>query len=234
METLAALAAEPGAAALVFDVDGTLAPIVPDPADAEVPDAVRSELRRLAGRYRLVACVSGRTLEDVRKVVGVSELEYVGEHGLADDPEAAGWADAIRRFADEASWPAERKPHSAVFHFRNAPDEEAARAELTELESVAQAAGLKTRWGRRVLEVLPPVAASKRTAVERLLARAAVRRALYAGDDTTDLDGFAALDGLDVAVRIAVASDEAPVELRRSADLVVGSPSELALLLTEL
>jgi trehalose 6-phosphate phosphatase len=64
-----------------------------------------------------------------------------------------------------------------------------------------------------------------------LLAEHGLRRALYAGDDTTDLDAFAGLDGLEVAVRVAVASAEAPPTLRERADLTVDSPAELLELL---
>jgi trehalose 6-phosphate phosphatase len=78
-----------------------------------------------------------------------------------------------------------------------------------------------------VLEVLPPLDASKGTAVRRLLAERGLARALYAGDDTTDLDAFAALDGLEVAVRVAVSSPDGPPALRAAADLVVGSTDEL-------
>jgi trehalose-6-phosphatase len=85
-----------------------------------------------------------------------------------------------------------------------------------------------------VLEVLPPVEASKRTAVEHLLTRTSLRRALYAGDDTTDLDAFAALDGLELAVRVAIASAEAPAALRARADVVLDSPAALAGLLAQL
>jgi trehalose 6-phosphate phosphatase len=82
-----------------------------------------------------------------------------------------------------------------------------------------------------VLEIRPPVAADKGTAVRSLLADAGLRRALYAGDDTTDLDGFRALDGLDLAVRVAVATDEGPAELRATADVTVANPAELLELL---
>jgi trehalose 6-phosphate phosphatase len=85
-----------------------------------------------------------------------------------------------------------------------------------------------------VLEVLPPIDVSKGTAVRALLAETGLRRALYAGDDTTDLNGFEALDGLDVAVRVAVASDEGPAELIRRADVVVPSPAAFLELLRSL
>jgi trehalose-6-phosphatase len=63
----------------------------------------------------------------------------------------------------------EEKPLSAAFHYRTAPDRAAARRALEAVEADARAAGLRTRWGRLVLEVLPPIEASKRTAVAHLL-----------------------------------------------------------------
>jgi trehalose 6-phosphate phosphatase len=85
-----------------------------------------------------------------------------------------------------------------------------------------------------VLEVLPPVDATKGTAVRHLLEESGLTRALYAGDDTTDLDGFAALDGLEAAVRVAVVSTEGPSELGERADLIVSSTEELLELLKQL
>jgi trehalose 6-phosphate phosphatase len=70
--------------------------------------------------------------------------------------------------------------------------------------------------------------------VRRLLTEAGLRRALYAGDDATDVDAFRGLDGLEVAVRIAIASNEGPDELGHIADLVLGSPEALIELLRQL
>jgi len=228
----ALLAANPPAAALFLDIDGVLAPIVARPEDAAVPDDVRGELERLVSRYGLVAAVTGRPRAEAELIVGVDGMRYVGEHGLELEPDAAAFADEIRRFADETGWPdLERKPVSLALHYRTAPDPEAARRRLDALARQARERGLHARFGRRVLEVLPPVAASKGTAVRRLLDETGLRRALYAGDDTTDLDGFAALDGLELAVRVAVASPEGPAELRARADVVVDSPASFAELL---
>jgi len=97
--------------------------------------------------------------------------------------------------------------------------------------AVRHAENLVPRWGRMVLEVRPPVEADKGTAVAALVGRAGVRRALYAGDDTTDVDAFAALDGLDLGVKVAVGSAEAPPALVAVADLVVeGTDGMLELL----
>lgn len=234
MDALARLAADPRLAAVFLDVDGTLAPIVADPMEARVPESTRDELRRLAARYSLVACVTGRTGEVAREIVGVPELTYVGEHGLELEPAAQEWAAAIHEFAAAAPWPREAKPLTAAFHYRGAENREAARTALEELAAAARREGFRTRWGRLVLEILPPIDATKGTAVAHLLAAHDLRRALYAGDDTTDLDGFAALDGLDLAVRIAVSSAEAPAGLADRADIVVDSPAALAELLARL
>jgi trehalose 6-phosphate phosphatase len=234
VDPLASLAAEPAKGGLFLDIDGVLAPIVPRPEDARVPDQTRNELSRLSARYRLVACVTGRASTVAREIVGVPELTYVGEHGLELDPRARPWGPRIHAFAASAPWPEERKPLSAAFHFRTASDHEAAREILEAVAEQAHAEGFRTRWGRMVLEVLPPIDASKGTAVRALLEQTALRRALYAGDDTTDLDGFAALDGLDTAVRVAVVSPEGPAELARRADVLVDDPVAFLELLRKL
>jgi trehalose 6-phosphate phosphatase len=224
VDALASIVAEPDQAGLFLDIDGVLAPIVPRPEDARVPAETRAELRRLAARYRLVACVTGRESSVAREIVGVPELTYVGEHGLELDPRAQDWEPRIHAFAVEAPWPEEHKPLSAAFHYRTAPDPAEAQAALEAIAERALEQGFRTRWGRMVLEVLPPLDVNKGTAVRSLLAQTGLRRALYAGDDTTDLDGFAALDGLEAAVRVAVVSAEGPSELGRRADLLVGDP----------
>ncbi len=231
---LAQLRSEPGGAAVLLDVDGTLAPIVARPELAAVPEETRTELRRLVSRYALVACVSGRTGEEAARLVGVSGAVYVGVHGLELAPEAERWRSALRPFASER-WPwLEDKGLTVAFHWREAQDECDARRTLEAVANRAEAAGLEARWGRKVLELRPPVEADKGTAVRTLLAERGLRRALYAGDDTTDLDAFRGLDGLEVAVRVAVASAEAPVGLREAADVVVAAPAELLELLRTL
>jgi trehalose 6-phosphate phosphatase len=230
-DLLARLAAEPRLAAILLDVDGTLAPIVDRHEDARVPEETRRELARLASRYALVACVSGRPGDEVTRLVGVPGVAAVGEHGLELAAEAREWADRVAVFASGVDWPAERKPLSVSFHFRRADDEAAARAYLTRVEAAARAEGLVPRWGRMVLEVRPPVEANKGTAVGALVRRANVRRALYAGDDTTDVDAFAALDGLELGVKVAVGSTEAPSALLEAANLVVeGTEGVLSML----
>ena len=236
-DLLMRLAADPANAGLFLDFDGVLAPIVDRPEDAAPLPETRVELERLVGRYALVAVVSGRAGEDVRERVGVDGVVCVGSHGLELEPQADRWRRVLAAFAAHAPWPrreVEVKGLAVTFHFRSRPDEREAEAELNGIAEAAACQGLTARYGRKVLEVLPPIRANKGTAVRRLLEERGLRRALAAGDDTTDIDSFAALDGLELAVRVAVASDEAPQALLDAADIRLGSTDEFLALLREL
>jgi trehalose 6-phosphate phosphatase len=238
VDAIARLAAEPGRAAVIFDVDGTLAPIVPRPEDAGVPPETRAELERLAGRYRLLAFVSGRMGADARRMVGVEGATYVGVHGLELEPTAADWREPLAELAS-ADWPwgpVEDKGLTVSFHYRNAGDQDAAVRGAEELADRAREAGLVPRFGRKVLEVRPAVDADKGTAVRQLVREAGVEHALFAGDDTTDLDAFRGLREaeVEVAVCVAVASEEGPPELVEQADLVVEGTAGVLELLRQL
>jgi trehalose 6-phosphate phosphatase len=224
-ELLRRFTEDPQRSAVLLDVDGVLAPIVLRPEDAHVPAETRVEVERLAERYSLVACVSGRTSADAERIVGVPGVVYVGSHGLELAPEAEHWRERLHRFGRSADWPVEDKGLTVSFHYRGVDDEEAAREKLERVAEAARSEGLLARFGRKVLELRPPIEADKGTAVQALLVDRGLRRALYAGDDTTDLDGFRGLDGLEVAVRVAVGSPEGPPELREAADLVVDGPT---------
>jgi trehalose 6-phosphate phosphatase len=236
-DLLAQLAAEPGEAGLFLDFDGVLAPIVERPEDAVPSPETRAELERLVGRYALVAVVSGRTSEDVRTRLGVEGIVCVGSHGLELEPQAERWRRGLAAFAANAPWPPDEievKGLAVAFHFRGHADEAAAVRRLDEIAEAAVCQGLMARYGRKILEVLPPVGSHKGTAVRRLLEERGLRRGLAAGDDTTDIDSFAALEGLEVAVRVAVASAEAPSALLDAADIRVESTGEFLELLRRL
>ncbi len=236
-ELLQRLAAAPREAGLFLDFDGVLAPIVARPEDAAAPSETRAELGRLVAKYALVAVVSGRAGNDVRARVGVDGVVCIGSHGLEAEPLAERWRQTLEDFAANAPWPPsaiELKGLAVAFHFRDREDEAAAIRELDRIAETARDDGLVARYGRKVLEVLPPVGSNKGTAVRRMIEEHGLRRALAAGDDTTDLDSFAALDGLDVALRVAVASAESPPTLLEAADLVVDSPDEFLAILRAL
>ena len=121
----------------------------------------------------------------------------------------------------------EDKGAIVAWHWRGAPDEEAAHAAVKRIAEQASEAGLEPHWGRKVLEVRPPVRVDKGGAVRELLRDVDVDAALYAGDDTTDLDAFRALTELveagrlKAAVRVGVRSDEGPPAIAEEADVVV-------------
>ena len=252
MEALRPLIADPARAALFFDVDGTLAPIVLRAQDAQVPKETSLRLAALSRRYALVACISGRSAADVRRLVGVGGIEYAGLHGaeLLEPntsraeilPEFARHMPEVKRFArerDTAELRAlrvriEDKGPIMTFHWRGAPDEESAHERVRRIAEEAEAEGLWTHWGRKVLEIRPPVPIGKGRAVRELLARTPVHAALYAGDDMTDLDAFEALGEVEHPVRVGVRSDEGPAEIVERADLVVDGVEGMQAVLAEL
>jgi trehalose 6-phosphate phosphatase len=236
-EFLQQLCAEPGETGLFLDFDGVLAPIVARPEDAAAPAETRAQLERLVEKYALVAVVSGRAGEDVRARVGVGGVVCVGSHGLEAEPMAERWRQTLVDFAANAPWPPsaiEMKGLAMAFHFRDRDDEAAAIRELDRIAETAREGGLVARYGRKVLEILPPVGSNKGTAVRKMIDEHSLRRGLAAGDDTTDLDAFAALDGLDVGVRVAVGSAESPAALIDAADLLLASTDEFLELLQRL
>jgi len=252
VEALRPLTADPAQSALFFDVDGTLAPIVQRAQDATVPKETSLLIARLSRRYATVACISGRAAADVRRLVGVGGIEYSGLHGAELlEPntnraqilsEFARFMPEVHRFAakhDSAELRAlrvriEDKGPIMTFHWRGAPDEEAAHARVVRLAEEAEAEGLWTHWGRKVLEIRPPVPIGKGRAVRSLLARRPVRAALYAGDDVTDLDAFEALEEVESPVKVGVRSDEGPPEIVERADIVVEGTDGMRELLAEL
>jgi len=252
------LRSEPSAAAILCDIDGTLAPIVDDPERAAVPAEARAVLAGLARRYALVACVSGRRASAARRMVGVDELTYAGNHGLelltpADerprlDPALGHRGAAAAGFVSRLDWPRlasvglrlEDKGPIQAIHWRGAPDPELAAQRAQALAALAEQEGLVAHLGRMVLEVRPLATVHKGIAVRRLVDEAGVGAALFGGDDRTDLDAFAALRDLSAsgelerAVCVGVVSEEAPPEIAAHADVVVSGPAAFLDLLRDL
>lgn len=258
VQVLRPLRAQPERAAVLLDVDGTLAPIVRHADDAHVPEPTRAQLIRVAKSYGLVGCVSGRQAAIARRIVSLGSIAYVGNHGaeilvpggggVDVDPEVATWVPLVHAFARE-TWTQELdrlrvryedKKVIAAYHWRGAPDEAAAEQAARGLAEAAEAKGLAVHFGRKVLEVRPPVPLDKGRGVVRLLADRSIRAALYVGDDLTDLDAFSGLrslaeeGGLDTAACIGVASDETPAGLTEAADAMVEGPLGVRALLEAL
>jgi trehalose 6-phosphate phosphatase len=243
------LRSDPTRAAILLDVDGTLAPIVRHAADAQVPEATRALLIAVARRYGVVACVSGRRATTARQIVSIGSIAYVGNHGCEllgpgaaraqVDPAVEPWTEPVQAFAKQA-WTSELqmlrvrsedKGPIAALHWRGAPDEDAALAAVRAVADRAEAAGFATHWGRKVLEIRPPVPIDKGRGVSWLLRDSDVDGALYAGDDVTDFDAFRALRALaderslTTVVCVGVRSDETPPELDNESDVLVDGPT---------
>jgi trehalose 6-phosphate phosphatase len=227
---------------VLLDIDGTLAPIVEHASDAHVPEGTRQLLIEAARRYHIVACVSGRRASEARAMVSIGTISYLGAHGT--ELLRAGWTESVLDPGIE-DWRVRLEDKGAIvaFHWRGAPDEDAARAAIDALASKAEAAGLRTHWGRKVLEVRPPVRMDKGAGIISFLEGADVDVVMYVGDDTTDIDAFRALAQLKQegrvshAIRVGVKSDEGPTQITEQADVVVegteGVQQLLALLVSD-
>jgi trehalose 6-phosphate phosphatase len=232
---------EPGSVALLTDIDGTLAPIVPTPDMSEIPDEIRDSLQRLSRECLLVAAISGRKTEDALGLLGLEDVVYFGNHGfeiLRDGeveviPEALPYLERVEeleQLAREELAPdgafVEEKGITASVHYRNVGREVGERS-VEFVKGEGERLGLKITVGRGVVEARPPIRADKGTAVRTLVEEYRPKKAMFMGDDTTDLDAFRELERLREEgklreiLRVGVASEEGPQEIRLEADIVV-------------
>jgi trehalose 6-phosphate phosphatase len=238
LDPLLAFIADPSGSALVFDLDGTLAPITATPDASRVASATRGLVTRLVACYALVGVVSGRAAADAAALLSVPGVAVVGNHGLETLHPAAPapvvpWRQRLVQLGQElapiigrAGARGEDKSATMAVHYRTAPDPEAARRLLAdEAVPLIEQAGFRARFGRMVLDIVPDIAVDKGTAVRALLTGAGVRRSLYAGDDTTDLDAFGVVD-----VAVCVRSAETPAARVTAATLVIDAGGVDALL----
>ncbi len=195
--------------AIFLDYDGTLAPIVKDPAKARIPQSARTAVRALLEKAP-VAIVSGRSAIDVRDFLGLSGVVYAGSHGqeisFPDDTrfenpgslEHLGALDKAERLlteglADAGGIHIERKPFAIAVHTRRAASEfERVRAGEMATE-IGASSGLVVRPGKEVYELRPNVDWHKGRAIEYLLGRLEGHIPLFIGDDETDEDGFSSV-----------------------------------------
>jgi trehalose 6-phosphate phosphatase len=248
-DLVAALRDDPARTALLLDFDGTLAPIVEDPAASRPVPGAAEVLDELAGRYALVAVISGRPATFLRdhlgagpRLVGLYGLEQVEGGEVVEDPAVTPWRavvdDAARAAVAElpAEVGVEHKGLSLTLHVRTCPE----HAAVVE----AWAAAGTERWGLRhgaakmSAELHPPVDHDKGTVVRALLADAGVQRACFVGDDVGDLPAFTALDRFaeagGAAHKVVVISAETAPELLATADATLDGQDEVLALLRAL
>lgn len=225
---------------ILLDFDGTLSPIVLRPELAQIRSGAPEALRRLVGRYALVAVISGRTTEELRDFVTVPGVRLVGSYGLGDSTLPPEVINAVRDAAASVSGArVESKAASVAVHVRGADDPDAAEASLrAALTAIGQVYDLEVIDGKRVLELVPAGRPLKGGVVESLVAQERLDAVLYAGDDLADLRAFDSLDRLATeglrTVKVAVRGAETPRLLNEAADIVVDGPAGLVLLLNQL
>ena len=243
---LAAYAAAPRAGALLCDIDGTISPIVAYPGDAAVSQPFREVLAALTERLGLVALVTGRSLEDGRRMIPLEGAAYVGTHGLEStapdgriltEPLAERYIAAVQEVAaaaardldcDALGVVLENKRTVLAVHYRLAADAARTRHEiLTRVVEPARSRGLAISTGHFLFEVRPPLPFTKGTATRRLLAGGDYLAGLFCGDDLTDVTGFktlrdwAARDARRAACAVAAVTAETPRPVIEEADVLV-------------
>jgi trehalose 6-phosphate phosphatase len=178
---------------LAFDYDGTLAPIVADPARAEMRVGTRDLLRTLTRLYP-VSVISGRARADAQKRLGGGDVEVVGNHGLEPwqasprlSEEVRRWIPLLReRFAALPGVEIEDKTFSLAVHYRRSREKKKARAVIA--KAVAALGDVRVIGGKLVVNLIPPGAPNKGNALERERARLGCDTAIFVGDDKTDED----------------------------------------------
>ncbi|WP_122090618.1 trehalose-phosphatase [Halalkalicoccus subterraneus] len=202
------------------DFDGTLAPIEPEPDDAEITPENKTLLRRIReAENTRVAVISGRALADVSERVGLEGLTYAGNHGLelrrgersVVHPIAAKHRERIERIctilesrlSGIEGTHIENKTVTATVHYRNAPDD-AIRDVRDIVRSVVSGAGdgrLRRTDGKEIVEIRPEVRWNKGMVISLLAEDYPNWLPVYVGDDTTDESAFRSVaEGLSVYV----------------------------------
>src|SRR5690606_22521456 len=213
--------------------DGTLAPIVDDPAMARPDREAMAALRALADLGQThVAIISGRPLADLATLTGAPDaVHLVGSHGSEFEPDFAGTLTgrqtelrrevegALAAIADSApGLTIETKPSSVALHFRNA-DNAAGKAALeAALTGPAALDGVFTKHGKMVVE-LGVVSTNKGDALRMIRRRSGATAAIFFGDDVTDEDAFATLQGPDVAVKVGPGDSIASLRIEDTRDV---------------
>jgi trehalose 6-phosphate phosphatase len=198
-----------------FDFDGTLSKIVREHHAARLSRPIRFWLEELAKRAP-TAIISGRSVEDLRARVGTAVPHLIGNHG-SEGPHtrrediqhvretSSGWLELIKgRFQDELARSGvvvENKSYSLSFHYRTVDQRNEARALIARIIAELTPPP-RLVLGKSVVNVMPPTASHKGTALLEYMRRLDCRTALYVGDDETDEDVFALRDARILTVRV--------------------------------
>jgi trehalose-phosphatase len=198
---------------LFLDYDGTLVPIQKTPQRALFPSSKRDFLRRL-GKRALVGIVSGRSLREIQRLVGIKDIAYIGNHGLEISYKKGCWLhpearrtepllkDVLKNIRhstrDFSGIIVEDKGVTGAVHYRLADTVLwTPLKEIVEKEIGRHARALKVAEGKRVLEIRPNLPWDKGKGVLELMRWLDPKgrlRLVYIGDDRTDEDAFSAIN----------------------------------------
>jgi trehalose-phosphatase len=226
--------------AVLSDIDGTLAPIVSDPASARVSDRASTALRSLSERGVRLAFITGRSPDIARRMIDLPGASYATNHGLTlcldgderTSVEVEPYVEkAIRVLAeigtiDIPGVTIENKGPILAIHYRNAMIEtEAVAAIEAALERSATSRDFTRHGARKVIELRPPLPLNKGTAATAILAHLSPAAVVGMGDDLTDIDMFDAVraSGIPSAV-VAVWNEEQPEVVKAGDYFVRGVP----------
>lgn len=213
---------------LCSDFDGTLAPIQPHPERVELSPAVRRLLWNLSRLPETsVAIVSGRSLLDIRQKIDLSQLWYIGNHGLEImgpdtsylHPELDGLRPALGRWiyllrtrtSGIAGIYLEDKQYTASVHYRLVKPE--LRAKIESIVHETCPATFEVRAGKMVWELRPRVEWHKGWGIDWLAQRIDAP-IIYLGDDSTDEDAFSKLGPAALTIKVGVHPTSARFLLR--------------------
>ena len=233
---------------LITDVDGTISKTAPTPEKARVTPLCRRYLSQLCPRVALVAAISGRPASQVREMVGIEGMVYIGNHGLERWQEGhtefstpvSGYAEIIRATAKELmpilalkGVSLENKGVTATIHYRLSPDPARAEREILKaVENLPQISKLRIMRGKMSVNLLPDIEVNKGTATLGLIHQYRLKGAIYLGDEITDLNAFSAIHSasrnLDFSgLAIVVTGPETPEKLSAEADFTLNGVNEV-------
>jgi trehalose 6-phosphate phosphatase len=246
---------------LCTDVDGTISETAPTVDAAVLLPGIRELLTKATHTFELVATISGRAVEDQRRMIGVPGIWHVGHHGYeweeldtttgekriilypGVEPYLTEVAEAMDEIEAELApqvpglW-MERKGITSGIHWRLAEDWDQADALCVPvIERIAQAHGLRARGGRLAIELYPPIITNKGEGLQRLVEMHHLKSVIYFGDELSDTDAFRTIrdareQGKYQGIAVGVVEKPHTAEaVRQWADIVVNTPKDVMALI---
>jgi len=233
---------------LITDVDGTISQTAPTPQQASVSPLCRHYLSILCNHLDVVAAISGRPAAEVKDMMKIDGMVYIGNHGLERWTEghseflkdAQDYStvvkDAIKELTPSLSIKGviiEDKGVTATIHYRLCPEPQSAeKVILAAIDNSPRARSLRIIQERMAIDLLPPVEVNKGTATLDLIRGYNLQGGIYLGNDTTDIDAFRAIhaasrDSNFQGIAIGIISQETPEKLMTEADFTLNGVSDV-------